>query len=301
MSARRRQRALRNRPGPLDLVPAPPPLRSEALVRGDQLWLDGQPENALVAYEEGFRSDLQGHLLHKRIVNVLIQMHGPDRPFAYYGLERLDDRPFTIEPHEILGCVTVRDEVDRLPFFLDYYERLGVDRFLVVDNDSRDATRPLLLADPRVHLWRSSMEYRIANFGMAWVDVLLHAYGIGHWSLVVDADEFLYYPDVETRTLHDLCDDLERDRKLVFPTVLLETYPAGPIREAICEPGDNPVEVCPYFDREFFHWRGDFASEWSNLESFAGGVKRRVFGDETYPFLSKVPLFRYAEDRVIPA
>src|SRR2546429_778867 len=100
MSARRKQRARGDRPGPLDLVPAPPPLRSEALVRGDQLWRNGQPEDALAAYEEGFRTDPQGHLLHKRIVNVLIQMDGLDRPFAYYGLERLDDRPLTIEPHE---------------------------------------------------------------------------------------------------------------------------------------------------------------------------------------------------------
>jgi hypothetical protein len=56
--------------------------------------------------------------------------------------------------------------------------------------------------------------------------------------------------------------------------------------------------VTPFFDRQFFHWRGT-AGPWRNFEGFAGGLRQRAFGEDSYPFLSKIPLFRYTRDRVI--
>jgi Methyltransferase domain len=40
---------------------------------------------------------------------------------------------------------------------------------------------------------------------------------------------------------------------------------------------------------------------WQNFEGFAGGLRRRAFGGDSFPFLSKIPLFRYTPDRVIAA
>jgi hypothetical protein len=281
-----------------ELIPAPPELRSEYLDRGDQLWASGRTDEALAVYEEAIGHGGDTQLLHKRIVALITATQGLEGAFRYHGLERLDRREISIGQREILCGATLRDEADLLPYWLEYHERLGIDRFLVVDNLSRDESREILLANPKVHLWQTGMRYWPANAGTAWIEVLFRAFAIDHWCLVVDPDELLYYPDVETRGLRTLCDQLDRTGKVALPAVLLDMYADVPVREAVYRPGQDPVEVCPYFDREFFHWRGT-AGPWQNFEGFAGGLRRRVFGGDSYPFLSKVPLFRYAPNRVI--
>jgi hypothetical protein len=279
------------------------PLHSEHITRGDRLWQGGRADEALAAYGDELASETGDHFTrsfaHKRIVSLLIATQGLDRAFAQYRLTRVDDNELSIAPGEVLCCATVRDEADRLPFFLDYYERLGVDRFLVIDNESRDETRELLLDRPNVHLWRTDMHYARANYGMAWIEVVLRAYGRDHWCLVVDADEMLYYPELETRSLHDLCASLDQQGSTALPAVLLDMYSDGPLRDATCHPGKNPLEICRFFDRDFCHSHQEHATPWRNIDGFSGGVRRRVFGDETDVFLSKVPLIRYTDDQIL--
>ena len=49
-----------------------------------------------------------------------------------------------IAPGDILAFVTLRNERVRLPYFLEYYRRIGVGHFLIVDNGSDDGSRDLL-------------------------------------------------------------------------------------------------------------------------------------------------------------
>jgi hypothetical protein len=283
-----------------ELIPAPPELQSEFLDRGDELWSNGRIDEALAAYEAGLEHCSNRDLLHKRIAGLLERSRGLATAFRYYGLERLDDRELTIHPGEIICGMTVRDEEDLLPYFLDYHERLGIDRFLVVDNMSRDATRDILLSNPKVHVWQTPMRFWPSSCGSAWIEALFRSYARGHWCLLVDADELFYYPQVETRDVRDLCNSLDRAGKVALSAVLLDMYSDGPVREVVYRAGQNPIDVSPFFDREFFHWSGP-AGPWQNYEGFAGGVRRRAFGEDSYPFLSKIPLILYATDRVIAA
>jgi hypothetical protein len=281
-----------------ELIPAPPALQSEHLARGDQQWISGRVDEALAAYEQGLERCADVQLLHKRIAGLLEATQGLEAAFRYYGLERVDDREISIAGHEILCGVTVRDEVDLLPYFLQYHESLGVDRFLVVDNLSRDGTRELLLENPKVHLWQTGMRYWPANAGTAWIEVLFRAFARGHWCLVVDPDELFYYPDVETRGLRQLCDELDQAGKVAMHAVLLDMYSDSPIREAVYHAGQDPAAVTPFFDREFSHLQAT-SGPWRNFDGFVGGLRRRAFGEDSLPFLSKFPLFRYTTDRVI--
>jgi len=281
-----------------ELIPAPLALQSEYLDQGDQLWISGRVDEALAAYEEGLEHCADVQLLHKRIAGLLEATQGLEAAFRYYGLERVDDREISIAEHEILCGVTVRDEADLLPYFLEHHERLGIDRFLVVDNLSQDGTRELLLDHPKVHLWQTGMRYWPANAGTAWIEVLFRAFARDHWCLVVDPDEQFYYPDVETRSLRQLCDELDQAGKVAMHAVLLDMYSDSPIREAVYHSGQDPAEVAPFFDREFTHLQAT-AGPWRNFEGFVGGLRRRTFGEDSIPFLSKFPLFRYATDRVI--
>jgi hypothetical protein len=139
--------------------------------------------------------------LHKMLITALEELGTLDDAFACYGLERRDDRCLAIAPEEILCCLVARNERPRLPYFLEYYRKLGVDRFFVIDNGSNDGSVEWLLDQADVHVWYSELSFKRANFGSSWFELLLRRYGVGHWCLTMDADEFLIYEGAPERTL----------------------------------------------------------------------------------------------------
>ena len=77
----------------------------------------------------------------------------------------------------------------RLPHWLDHHRALGVDHFLIVDNDSDDGTCAYLVSQPDVSLWTTRNSYKLSRFGMDWLTHLQRLYAHGHWCLTIDADE----------------------------------------------------------------------------------------------------------------
>lgn len=114
------------------------------------------------------------------------------------------DRTTAIGPGALLLFATVRNEMQRLPFFLNHYRKLGIDHFLFVDNESDDGTPDLLRDQPDVSLWSTGHSYRAARFGMDWLAWLMIRFGHGHWCLTVDADELLLLPHHGAHDLRDL-------------------------------------------------------------------------------------------------
>jgi glycosyltransferase involved in cell wall biosynthesis len=238
--------------------------------------------------------------LHKSLVQALLKNDGNlDGAFAYYQLTRRDNKTIQIRPNEILCCCVVRNELARLPYFLSFYREKGIGTFLIVDNHSTDGTLPYLLQQPDVHTWASPYSFNHANFGSAWFELLLRAHGVGHWCLIVDADELLYYPDCEDRSLVELCNELEAKGKSAFPALLLEMYSDRPIGETHYVGGQRFEDVCPYFDKTFYHTKLDNAGPYQNQPFYFGGVRQRVFGAAGEFLISKVPLLRYSDDIVL--
>lgn len=260
---------------------------------------EGQAGEAAAVCRQGLAVAPNTAELHKGLANALVAAEGLDAVFREYRLTRADDRPVSIAPGDVLACVVVRNEAVRLPFFLDTYRRLGVARFLVVDNASADGTADLLAAQPDVTVWRSDLAFSRANFGAGWFEPILRAHGVGHWTLIVDADEMLVYLDCETQPLPALCADLERAGKRALDGVLLDMYSDRPIRDTHYAPGQDPRQICPYFDRQFYHAAHAGWTPYRNQTTLVGGVRQRVFGADGNYVLSKVPLVRYAEDVVL--
>jgi len=73
---------------------------------------------------------------HKYLVNALIVQNKVNQIFSYYQLTLKSTQKIEIKPSDILCCVTVRNESLRLPYFLEYYREKGVDKFLIIDNNS---------------------------------------------------------------------------------------------------------------------------------------------------------------------
>lgn len=193
----------------------------------------------------------------------------------------------------ILLFSTMRNERIRLPYFLDYYRRLGIDQFLIVDNDSTDGTREYLAQQPDVSLWTTQAGYKQSRFGMDWIMHLLRRYGAGNWCLTVDVDEFLVYPFCETRPLRALTDWLDSASVRSFSAMLLDMYPKGAIHEQPYREGQNPFEIAQYFDSGNYTIR----KNWPYLNLWIqGGPRARLFFSDApkkAPAMNKIPLVKW--------
>lgn len=206
----------------------------------------------------------------------------------------VSDRRSQIRPNAILGFATVRNEMVRLPYFLAYYRKLGVEHFLIVDNDSDDGTTAYLAAQPDVSLWLTKHSYRLSRFGMDWLGWLQCLYGAGHWCLTVDADELLAYPDCETMDLQTLTAQLDAQGLRSFGALMLDLYPQGPLEDVEYTPGDDPTKLLCWFDADNYHHKihAYYGNQWVQ-----GGVRERVFFcDEPVraPTLNKTPLVKWS-------
>jgi glycosyltransferase involved in cell wall biosynthesis len=217
------------------------------------------------------------------------------RAAAASKIARIDDREIPPTPHEIRAFMVVRNESLRLPFLLRRYLESGVDRIFVLDNNSSDDTAAIVLAHNNTHLFSTADSY--ANQA-AWIDLLLHRYGVGRWCLVVDADEVLIYPHDDTVTLPELCGFLERQSADALDCILLDMYPRQSLTGARYERGANPLATAGWFDESPYaeYCEGpcyvtDQKLFYEGPARLTGGARKRVFGSDAC--LSKFPLIKF--------
>jgi glycosyl transferase family 2 len=124
----------------------------------------------------------------------------------------------------------MRNEHDILPLFLDHYRTLGATRFVIVDNDSSDGSRELLLDQPDVELYHTAASYADANAGSLWIDALLEEQAEGAWVVYADADELLVYDGCDRHPLPALAGRLEAlgETRLLAPLLDVYSRPATP-------------------------------------------------------------------------
>ncbi|MGP9790207.1 glycosyltransferase family 2 protein [Roseinatronobacter sp. NSM] len=196
--------------------------------------------------------------------------------------------------NDILLLCTIRNERERIDWFLHHYRRLGVGHFLFVDNDSTDGTRQVLLDQADTSVWGSSASYKASRFGMDWINALMLRYGSGRWCVVADADELLIYPHWETRPLGALADWLDTQGQQSLPAMMLDLYPKGPLDGVACPAGADPLQVLNWFDA------GNYVIAHKPLLDcllIQGGPRARAFFHDTpnrAPTLTKLPLVKWS-------
>ena len=208
-------------------------------------------------------------------------------------LRPVASRVKAIRPTDILLFSTLRNERVRLPFFLQYYRDLGINHFLIVDNDSDDGSREYLEAQQDVSLWHSKHSYKRARFGVDWLTWLQLRYAHDHWTLVVDPDEFFVYAFSDTRPLRALTDWLDASSIKSFSAMLLDMYPKGPIGAQPYVEGQDPFEIAQWFDSGNYSITRN--SQYGNLWIQGGPRARMFFADnpERAPALNKTPLVKW--------
>lgn len=210
-----------------------------------------------------------------------------------HQLKAVIDRTGQIGRGDILGLTTVRNEMVRLPYFLEHHRRLGVRHFLFVDNGSDDGTGEYLRHQSDVSLWSTQDSYRLSRFGVDWLTWLMMRHGHGHWCLTLDADEIFIYPHHDTRPLQALTQWLDRIGRASFGALMLDMYPKGRLSEHDYAPGDDPFETLSWFDGGNYTItrKEDLQNLW-----IQGGVRARRFFDQDprrAPTMGKTPLVKW--------
>jgi len=208
-------------------------------------------------------------------------------------LKAISDRTDQIRDTDIMVFSTLRNEKVRLPYFLDYYRKMGVGHFVIVDNDSTDGSLDYLCGQSDVSVWHTKASYKRARFGVDWLNWLQRKHAHGHWTLVVDPDEFLVYPFCDTRPLRALTDWLDASSIKSFSAMLLDMYPKGRLDEQPYEEGRDPIEIASWFDSGNYTMRKN--KKFGNLWIQGGPRSRVFFGDEPAkaPALNKIPLVKW--------
>jgi len=175
-----------------------------------------------------------------------------------------------------LFCVA-RNEADLFPGFLDHYRRLGVQRFVIVDNGSTDGSDPILRSQPDVELYWTEDSYAKNNFGGLWIDGLIRRMAMDCWVLVVDIDERLVYAGCSDHPIPDLIAHLQQRRLTKLFAPMVDLYEL--------EDGSLGFDATP-----------DLAWHWDSGLGLKGGPRYRMaanLGLSYCPCLSKYPLVFY--------
>ncbi|MFK4505588.1 glycosyltransferase family 2 protein [Bradyrhizobium daqingense] len=195
-------------------------------------------------------------------------------------IHRIDNRPLDFSADEIVAVGKLRNEMLRLPDFLRHHRRLGVGRFLAIDDRSDDGTRAFLLDQPDVHVFEIREPFSESRGGARWTSALLNRFAPGRWALTLDADELFVYPGCETFDLRSLCRYLESTGADCMTAEMVDMYPrwlGGPDRYRA---GESLVAFCPYFDSDTYvkRRRRGFPTNY-----LVGGARARLFYNEPMP------------------
>lgn len=206
----------------------------------------------------------------------------------------LQDNTPGIQPGDILLFAMFRNERHRLAPFVQYYRALGVGHFIFADNDSEDgglSGEPFAGAKD-ISVFKVTQRFGEARQGTDWINAFLNRFCCGHWTLVVDIDEFFVFPHSERRTLADLVTHLTDAERQTVWSLLVDMYPRGPIERIEFTNNVHPLSLADQFDAHgYYGVRGGFEDIWMR-----GGPRlRKFFRDDPRiaPALNKVPLIKW--------
>lgn len=207
-------------------------------------------------------------------------------------LRRVDKNNIDIDESEIIVFSCVRNEILRLPYFLEYHRKLGVDRFIFIDNASTDNTKEYLLSQNDTHVFYTKASYAGSHCGMDWIHQLLSDFGHDHWILTLEPDELLIYPECETVNLQLLTKYLDSVDAQAMMTFLLDMYSGKAIKDTCYRTGDSFLDYCNYFDSNSYYQYND-----NNIPT-KGGPRYRLFWERysretTSPYLINIPLVKW--------
>ncbi|MES0883011.1 glycosyltransferase family 2 protein [Roseibium sp. SCP14] len=209
--------------------------------------------------------------------------------------EYFDKKDIEIAQEEILLFCCLKNEAERIPYFLKYYREKGIKHFFIIDNASTDSSAEILLAQDDVHYFYTASSYKGSSAGRLWLQELCDYYGTGHWCLTADVDELLTFPNSEELSIPDLCQFLDNEGADGIFCVFLDMYSDRPLSETKYQPGEPFLNTCRYFEVDSYMLKPGGNPPFLNV---FGGPRRRSlpsFPKTAGPMMKKIPLVKWRE------
>ncbi|MEO1328134.1 MAG: glycosyltransferase family 2 protein [Pseudomonadota bacterium] len=190
------------------------------------------------------------------------------------------EAPRDPSPPKLTAVVLAYNEGLRLPYFLEHHRRIGVERFIIVDNGSTDGSPELMAAAPDILRLESLKPYK--QYKSIWREVIADALLADSWACFPDVDELLIYPGWPGRSLLWFCDGLSRRGYDALFTSMVDMYPQSALGLEPYVPGASFIEYAPLFDvgnYRLSHRRADLERAPTPPMSLQGGPRERLFLD----------------------
>lgn len=186
----------------------------------------------------------------------------------------------------VLHFSCCHNEIDKLPFFLEHYRKLGVHLFFIVDNQSTDGSFDFLKTQKDVCLFSCADSFKGSGFGMAWINKLIRCYAKNNWVIHTDIDELLIYADYENKDVNTLTKQMDARGEKLMQGFMLDMYP--------CDLNNLKLNA----DTLPYHQHNNFYNNYLYLGSIyppyrevRGGIFSVLLNGD-YTVLNKTPLFR---------
>ena len=193
---------------------------------------------------------------------------------------------------DVVLVSTVKDDLERVRLLFDYYRKLGIKYYLILDNGSKDGTFEFLRQQKDVNLFLCNEIYETYR-KEGWVNRMIASIGFNCWYLIVDSDELFDYIGSETHNIEDLINKMQTQDIKRGKGLLVDMYGKKPLFQSECDYMNIPKEFS-YFDSptSYRFVENSFVSHWE------GGPRERVLGAERI-WVSKSPLIYFDENSLV--
>lgn len=180
----------------------------------------------------------------------------------------------------VLICV-IKNEINKIESFMEHYRKLGIEKFVFLDNLSTDGTTEYLCAQEDTIVYSSEQEYSSAR-RVAWINRLLALHGINRWCMIVDSDELVTYVGCEQHRISEVVEKAVKNKYDRILGFMLDMYSESSLFQGVEE--KDYIEKCRFFDVDSYE-----VKRMHRGLGIHGGPRKRVFGVEQV--LEKYPLF----------
>lgn len=208
---------------------------------------------------------------NKKIVNIAEE-------FMMSKIEIIKD--IEVNNTDIVAICIEKNDLLKLKRFINHHRMLGINKFVILDNDSDDGTIEYLMKQDDVALLKTEIPYT-SNRRVAWINRIIAHYGYNRWYYVADSDELLVYNNYENKNIRELIEYYEKNKIIRGRSILLDMY-AKP-EYYTSKNSEEYYEKCIYFDAATYEKNNDY-----RFDSYSGGPRARVFGIS--PCVTKYPL-----------
>lgn len=197
----------------------------------------------------------------------------------------------------LVSCI--KDEKDILSW-LEHYRSVGVELFLIVDDNSKVSLEETLQEHDDVVIFKPKVgQFKFAK--TMWLECILNMFCLGKWVYIVDSDEYAEpcFTQYDLEKKNPTLSFVERNKNNYFTGFLLDLYPQNPsLNRDINSFALNEYSHYQFRpEREVNHYIANNTTRWSygDFSSWAYRIDIRYRTNLTFDSMRKFPLVKWQE------